>query len=81
MKIYELLPSYNNTMSISTDDNIEYNPFVEEDFDGSSKQANWTPVKVVTLSGKPNNDFPDLMSGIPVISEKAKKISFFAVSN
>lgn len=74
MKIYELLPSYNNTMSINTDDNIEYDPFLEEDFDGSSKQANWTPVKVVTLSRKHNNDFPYLMPGLPIISEKAKNV-------
>lgn len=73
MRIYELLPSYNNTISISTDDSIEYNPFLE-DFDGSLKQSNWVPVKVVTLSRKPNNDFPYLMPGLPVISEKAKKL-------
>ncbi|MEG6591326.1 imm11 family protein [Paenibacillus barengoltzii] len=71
MKVYELR-NHIKSMVI-TSDNDKSHPITSA-FDGVSKLAEWTPIKVKTISKKSYRDFPDYRIGKPVISARVKEV-------
>lgn len=74
MKVYEIRSHEKSMILTSIDDEVINNHPIESRFDGSSKKVNWTPIRIKTLYKKVYKDFPNYLTGKPIVSAKAKKI-------
>ncbi|WP_438348217.1 imm11 family protein [Paenibacillus sp. FA6] len=73
MKVYKLQNNHSKCMVLMTSDDDEGHP-ISSRFDGESKIKHWTPFKLKTIYKKTYRDFPILISGKPVISERVKQV-------
>ena len=75
VKVYQFKTHANAMLlNVADVDNLEEDHCLYIDFDGSSVKAEWSPPKLKTQYKRQYKDFPNLISGKPVISAKVKHI-------